>query len=315
MKAYDQTALVTGASSGIGYELAKCFAQDGYNLVLVSRNTDRLNQIADEFRNQYGLGNVTVVGADLSQADAPQNVYDQVTGQGIQVNVLVNDAGVGEHGMFANETDLQKELAMIQLNVTSLVHLTKLFVKDMVAQNEGKILMLASIASVMPHPLMAVYAATKSFIYSFSEALRNELKDTNVTVTALMPGATNTDFFHKAGAEGTRAHKQAQSTDAASVARDGYEALMSGKDKVVSGVMNKAQVAMAHVMPDQMVAASVRKLMERPTNGNGRHEAEQKKQVASTGSLIGALLVLGIAAFAYYNRDRLTEYKLSDLKW
>jgi hypothetical protein len=314
MKAYDQTALITGASSGIGYELAKCFAKDGYDLVLVSRNTDRLNQIADEFRQQYGLGKVTVIGADLSKPEAPQHVYDDVMSQGIRVNVLVNDAGVGEHGMFANETDLQKELAMIQVNVTSLVHLTKLFVKDMVANNEGKILMLASIASVMPHPLMAVYAATKSFIYSFSEALRNELKDTNITVTALMPGATNTDFFNKAGAEGTRAHKQAQSTDAATVARDGYDALMSGKDKIVSGVMNKAQVAMAHVMPDQMVAANVRKLMERP-NGNGQYETSQKKQTASAGSLIGALLVLGIAAFAYYNRDRLTEYKLSDLKW
>lgn len=311
MKAYDQTALITGASSGIGYELAKCFAKDGYDLVLVSRNTDRLHQIADEFRQQYGLGRVTVVGADLSQPDAPQQVYDEVKGQGIQVSVLVNNAGVGEHGMFAQETDLQRELAMIQLNISSLVHLTKLFVKDMVDRNEGKILMLASIASVMPHPLMAVYAATKSFIYSFSEALRNELKDTNVTVTALMPGATNTDFFNKAGAEGTRAHKQAQSTDAATVARDGYDALMSGKDKIISGAMNKAQVAMAHVMPDQMVAASVRKLMERP---NGQHETEQKKQVASTGSLLGALLVLGIAAFAYYNRDRLTEYKFSDLK-
>lgn len=315
MKSYDQTALVTGASSGIGYELAKCFAQDGYNLVLVSRNTDRLNEIAAEFRNQYGLGKVTVVGADLAQSDAPQQVYDQVSGQGIQVNVLVNNAGVGEHGMFASETDLQKELAMIQTNATSLVHLTKLFLKDMTARNEGKILMLASIASIMPNPLMAVYGATKSFIYSFSEALRNELSNTNITVTALLPGATNTDFFHKAGAEGTRAHQQALSTDAAGVARDGYEALMSGKDKVVSGFKNKAQVAMAHVMPDPMVTASVRKIMERPTNGNGQHEATEKKQTASTGSLIGALLVLGIAAFAYYNRDRLSEYKLSDLKW
>lgn len=315
MKAYDQTALITGASSGIGYELAKCFAKDGYDLVLVSRNTDRLHQIADEFRQQYGLGKVTVIGADLSNPEAPQQVYDQVAGQGIEVSVLVNNAGVGEHGMFAHETDLQKELAMIQTNATSLVHLTKLFLKDMTRRNEGKILMLASVVSVLPNPLMAVYGATKSFIYSFSEALRNELKDSNITVTALMPGATNTDFFHKAGAEGTRAHQQAQQTDAADVARDGYEALMSGKDKVVSGFKNKAQVAMAHVLPDPVVTANVRKLMERPTNGNGQHETEQKKQVASTGSLIGALLVLGIAAFAYYNRDRLTEYKLSDIKW
>ena len=234
MKTNGQTALITGASSGIGYELTKLFAQDGYNLVLVSRNTDRLNEIATEFQRQYGLEKVTVVGADLAQPETPQRVYDEVQGQGITVNVLVNDAGFGEYGLFATETDLQKELAMIQTNVTALVHLTKLFLKDMTTRNEGKVLMLASVVSVLPNPLMAVYGATKAFILSFSEALRNELNNTKITVTALLPGATNTDFFNRAGSVGTRAHEQAMKTDAAGVARDGYEALMSGKDKVVS---------------------------------------------------------------------------------
>ncbi|MCY7350390.1 MAG: SDR family oxidoreductase [Cytophagaceae bacterium] len=313
MKINGQTALITGASSGIGYELARCFAQDGYNLVLVSRNTDRLNEIANEFTQQYGLGKVTVVGADLAQPDAPQRVYNEMNNQGIRVNVLVNDAGFGEYGMFATETDLQKELSMIQTNVTALVHLTKLFLRDMTTRNEGKILMLASVASVLPNPLMAVYGATKAFILSFSEALRNELKDTDITVTALMPGATNTDFFNRAGADGTVAHKQAMKTDAADVARDGYEALMSGKDKVVSGMMNKAQVAMSRVMPDPFITANVRKQMARPSNGNGQHEKEGKKQMATTGSLVGAVLILGIVALAYYNKARYTDFKLSDL--
>ncbi|MBC7890673.1 MAG: SDR family oxidoreductase [Sphingobacteriaceae bacterium] len=307
-----QTALVTGASSGIGYELAKLFAQDGYNLVLVSRNTDRLHEIATEFKTQFGLSEITVVGKDLSQPDAPQQVYDEVKGQGIAVNVLVNNAGAGEHGMFATETDLGKELSIIQLNATSLVHLTKLFLKDMTERNEGKILMLASVASVLPNPLMAVYGATKAFILNFSEALRNELKDTAITVTALMPGATNTDFFHKAGAEGTVAHQQALKTDAAGVAKDGYEALMKGKDKVVSGMMNKAQVAMSHVMPDSLVTANVRKMMERPSNGNGHHESMTKKQV-TTGSLVASLLVLGLVGWVYYNRVRAGETDLRNL--
>ncbi len=312
METNQQTALITGASSGIGYELAKCFAQDGYNLVLVSRNTDRLQQIADEFRQEYQLKKVTVIGSDFAQTDAPQQVYDQIKSQGIDVNVLVNDAGMGEYGMFATETDLQKELSIIQINATALVHLTKLFLKDMVARNEGKILMLASVVSVLPNPMMAVYGATKAFILSFGEALRNELKDTNVTVTSLLPGATNTDFFAKAGAEGTVAHQQALKTDAADVARDGYEALLKGKDKVVSGFMNKAQVAMSRVMPDALVTASVRKQMERSTNGDGDEEGSRKKQVV-TGSLVGAVLVLGLVAWAYYNRARYSDFKLSDL--
>lgn len=313
MKTNQQTALITGASSGIGYELAKCFAQDGYNLVLVSRNTDRLQQIADEFRREYHLENVTVIGSDFVQTDAPQQVYDQVKSQGIEVNVLVNDAGMGEYGLFATETDLQKELSIIQINATALVHLTKLFLKDMVARNEGKILMLASVASVLPNPMMAVYGATKAFILSFSEALRNELKDTEITVTSLMPGATNTDFFAKAGAEGTVAHQQALKTAASGVAHDGYEALLKGKDKVVSGFMNKAQVAMSRVMPDPLVTATVRKQMERSSNGNDQHGESSKKQVV-TGSLVGAVLILGLAAWAYYNRARYSDFKLPDLK-
>ncbi|WP_128547834.1 SDR family NAD(P)-dependent oxidoreductase [Larkinella soli] len=285
-----KTALVTGATSGIGRELANLFAKDGYNLILVARSSESLTQIAHEYEEQFGI-KATPIARDLMDPKSPEEIYDEVKRSGMEVNVLVNNAGMGEYGMFASETDIHKELGIIQLNVSALVHLSKLFLKDMVQRNEGKILMLGSIASVMPHPLMAVYGATKSFILSFTEALRNELKDTNITVTALMPGATNTDFFHKAGAEGTRAHKLAQETgDPAKVAKDGYDALMKGKDKVVSGMMNKAQVAMSHVLPDQAVSGNMRKLLERP------NEAEQEKQ--DQALLITAVAVGVVAATA-----------------
>lgn len=271
-----KTALVTGATSGIGRELANLFAKDGYNLVLVARNSDNLNQIAEEYEQQFGI-KATPIAKDLVDPKTPAAIYDETKRRGIRIDVLVNNAGMGEYGHFANETDLQKELSIIQINATALVHLTKLYLKDMVQQNEGKILMLASMVSVLPNPLMAVYGATKSFILSFTEALQNELKDTNVTITALLPGATNTGFFSKAGAEGTRSHQQAQHTDPTKVAKDGYDALMKGKDKVVSGLMNKAQVAVSHVLPDELVAGTVRKQMERPAESSSEHDDQEHK--------------------------------------
>ncbi|WP_460636040.1 SDR family NAD(P)-dependent oxidoreductase [Larkinella harenae] len=270
----EKTALVTGATSGIGRELANLFAKDGYNLVLVARNSDSLAQIAEEYEQQFGI-KATAIAKDLIDPKAPTEIYDETRRQGIRVDVLVNNAGMGEYGLFANESDLQKELTIIQVNATALVHLTKLFLKDMVERNEGKILMLASIASVMPNPLMAVYGATKAFILSFTEAVQNELKNTNVTVTALLPGATKTDFFTKAGAEGTRAHQMAQQTDPAKVARDGYDALMRGKEKVVSGFMNKAQVAVSNLVPDDFLAGTMRKQMERPASPNSEQESPE----------------------------------------
>lgn len=257
-----KTALITGASSGIGRELATLFAKDGYNLVLVARSGDQLNSLADTFKQQFGTSVITVIEKDLSNPDAPREIYDEVTQRNITVNTLVNNAGFGEYGLFATETDLQKELNVIQVNLTALVHLTKLFSKDMVARNEGKILMLGSIASVMPNPMMAVYGATKAFIYSFTEALRNELKDTDITLTVLMPPATNTDFFNKAGAMNTVAQQEAYKTDPAEVAKAGYDALMKGKDKVVAGFQTKLQAAASRVLPDSVVTGNVRALMK-----------------------------------------------------
>jgi uncharacterized protein len=254
------TALITGASSGIGYQLAKLFAHDGYNLVLVSRNETRLNEVAAELLQQYGQVHVTVIAKDLSKDGSAQEVYQETQAQGIHVDVLVNDAGFGEHGLFA-ETDLDKELAMIHLNVLSLTHLTKLYLRDMLAKKQGRILQLASVASYQPTPLLAVYAATKAYVLSFSEALVNELKDTGVSVTALIPGATDTNFFIAAGAENSNAAHGSLS-DPAEVAKAGYQALMRGEDKVVVGLKNQVMTAASNVLPDQANAAMARKQME-----------------------------------------------------
>ncbi len=188
-------------------------------------------------------------------------MYNEVYAKGIQVDILVNDAGQGVYGKFT-ETDLQSELDIIQLNVASLVVLTKLFLKDMVARNNGKILQLASMVSKISSPLMAVYAGTKAFVYNFTQSIINELKDTEVTITALQPGATDTDFFNKAGAQHSKIVQEGDLADPADVARDGYEALMSGESKIVSGMKNKIMATMANVTSDEMLAEQMHKQNE-----------------------------------------------------
>ncbi len=245
-------ALITGATSGIGYELAKIFVREQYNLVIVSRDQQALEAKAQEFRKQ-GV-EVVSLAKDLFDREQAFSVYDEVRNQGIQIDVLVNDAGQGLYGKF-QDTDIQRELDIIELNISSLVILTKCFLKDMVQRNEGRILNLASIASKLPGPWQSVYHGTKAFVLSFSEAIREELRETNITVTALMPGATDTDFFNKADMESSKIVQDESSlADPAKVAQDGYDALMSGDDKVVSGFKNKMQVGMSNVMPDSTVA-------------------------------------------------------------
>ncbi|TAE29663.1 MAG: SDR family oxidoreductase [Cytophagales bacterium] len=295
-----KTALITGASSGIGKELATLFAKDGFNLVLVALDDDKLQSVGEGFRDQYSGRKITVIGKDLATVNAPQEIYDEVKQQGITVDVLVNNAGFGEYGMFATETDINKERDVIQVNITALVYLTKLFSKDMVQRNEGKILMLGSVASVMPNPMMAVYGATKSFIYSFSEALRNELKDTNVTVTVLMPGATDTDFFNRAGAMNTKAQEEARKTDPATVAKDGYDALMAGKDKVVSGLMNKVSVAASYLLPDGAVAANTRRMMQDKNYATDREEEDNLTNTLLIGVGVAAIALAGLYLFRSY---------------
>jgi uncharacterized protein len=254
-------ALITGASSGIGYELARLFAADGFDLILVSRQQDELNRIADEFSQQFGV-TVEVISKDLFGETAATELYQEVKSRGLNVEVLVNDAGQGVYGKFV-DTDLDAQMRIIHLNIVSLTSLTYHFLKDMVARNSGKILQLGSVVSEIPAPLQSVYGGTKAYVLAFSEAIRNELKDTDVTVTVLQPGATDTDFFNKAGAQNSKmVEDKSKLSDPAKVAKDGYEALMSGDDKIVSGLKNKAQIAAANVIPDPMLAANMRKQSE-----------------------------------------------------
>jgi len=250
-------ALITGASEGIGYELAKLFASDGYNLVIVARNNDELENRAAEF-SQQGV-EVIVIAKDLFKREEAFALCEEIQSRNIQIDVLVNNAGQGVYGLF-KDTELERELDIIDLNIASTVILTKHFAKQMIACNYGKILNLASIASKTPGPWQSVYHATKAFVYSFSEAIRHELKEYNITVTALLPGATDTDFFNKADMqESAMVQDKSSLSDPADVAKDGYEALMSGEDKVISGFKNKAKIGMSNILPDTAVAAMMDK--------------------------------------------------------
>ncbi|GGF26808.1 SDR family NAD(P)-dependent oxidoreductase [Hymenobacter cavernae] len=250
-------ALITGATSGIGLELAKLFAQDHYNLVIVARSEEELASTASQLSQQYGV-QVETIAKDLFQREAPFEVYEEVKAKGIQIAALVNDAGQGQYGKFT-ETDIYRELDIIQLNIAAYVVLTKLYLKEMVARNEGKILQVSSIGGELPGPLQSVYHGTKAFITSFTEAIRAENKDSNVAITALLPGVTDTDFFDKADMEDSKLVQEGSKADPAKVAKDGYEALLANKDKIISGFKNKAQVAMSNLMPDDMVAANMLK--------------------------------------------------------
>lgn len=247
-------ALITGATSGIGRELAKLFAQDNYNLVLVARSQDELARTAGELQ-QHGI-EVKTIAKDLFQRQAPFEVYDEIKSQGIQIEVLVNDAGQGQYGEFV-DTDINRELDIIQLNVGAYVTFTKLYLKEMVARNDGKILQVASIASELPGPLQSIYHATKAFVLSFTEAIQEETKETNVTITALQPGLTDTDFFRKADMLQAKNVAEGNPASPADVAKDGYDALMSGEKRIISGFMNKVQVTMSNIIPDELVAAKV----------------------------------------------------------
>jgi|SRR5688572_8577920 len=245
-------ALVTGGTSGIGYELAKLLAQHGYNLVLVARDYSMLDRVATEFKRTYGVRTITIQ-ADLFDTENAFNVYDQVTSWNIQIEILINDAGQGYYGAFIH-TDIRRELDIIQLNISSLVVLTKLFLRDMVSRGHGKIMNLSSIASKVPGPWHSVYHGTKAFVQSFTEAIRSENKESGVTITALLPGATATDFFNKANMTESRIVQEGELDDAAVVAKDGYEALMRGEDMIISGFKNKLQVALTNFTPDDKAA-------------------------------------------------------------
>jgi hypothetical protein len=255
----NQYVLITGATQGIGYELAKLFAKDSYNLVIVARHQQELDQKAAELR-QHGI-EVVPIAKDLFNRSEAMELFEELIRRGIQIDILVNNAGQGVYGLF-KDNELERELEIIDLNIAATVILTKHIVRQMIERNSGKILNLASIASKTPGPWQAVYHGTKAFMLSFSESLRSELKDTEITVTALLPGATDTDFFNKADMNDSKIVQEQDLSDPADVAKDGYEALMSGKDKIVSGMKNKIMVGMSNIMPDTMVAEQMKKMQE-----------------------------------------------------
>ena len=264
MKSPRPLAVVTGASSGIGLELAKEFAQNGFDLLLCAEDED----LAAAAREVEAFGtDVDTFRTDLATYDGVEALYAYIRDGGQPVDALALNAGVGVNGAFV-ETSLEDELRLIQLNVASTVHLAKRVLPDMVARGQGRVLVTASIAAQMPGTFMAVYNASKAFDLMFAEAVRNELKDTGVTVTALMPGATDTDFFRHADMEDTKVGA-GEKADPAEVARQGFEALMAGDDHVVGGgLKTKLQSAVANVLPETVKAEQHRKMAE-PGSADG----------------------------------------------
>jgi uncharacterized protein len=252
-------AVITGASSGIGFELAKVFAEEGYDL-LISAEDEELAAASRELSQL--TGSVESRRLDLSKPDGVEGLYDYIAAAARPVRVLALNAGRGAGGAFATETKLEDELEIVDLNVRSTVHLCKLVLADMVARDEGRILFTSSVASTMPGAFQAVYNASKSFVQSFALALRNELKDTGVVVTSLMPGPTDTEFFEVAEMEDTKVGA-GEKDDPAEVARQGFDALMAGEERVVGGSFkNKLQVAASKVLPDSAKAEMHRKMAE-----------------------------------------------------
>ena len=251
-------AIVTGASSGIGRELASIFAAEGFDLVIAAED-DRL---AETTALIEALGvEAHPVQVDLTTSAGVEELARRIQALARPIDALALNAGVGVGGEFVR-TDLQADLDLIALNVTSVVHLAKLLLPAMVERKAGRVLFTASVASTMPGPYYATYAASKSFVLSFAEAIRHELLDSGVTVTALMPGPTDTDFFRRAGMLDTPAG-QGPKDDPADVARDGFEAMMAGDDHVVAGSRrNAVQVAAGKVLPDRAKAAIHAKLTE-----------------------------------------------------
>jgi short-subunit dehydrogenase len=254
------TVLITGASGGIGYELAKLFARDHHNLVLVARSTDKLAQVATELQT-HGV-TVKTIALDLAAPPASKFLFDQLQREGVSVDILVNNAGFGSFGEFAH---MPKEeiLGQISLNITALTELTRVFLPPMVERRGGRIMNVASTAGFQPGPLMAVYYATKAYVISFSEAIANELHDSGVTVTCFCPGATHTGFAKRAGTEKSRLFKQLGAMSAEKVALDGYRAVMEGRSLAISGVHNWMVAQSTRFAPRKIVTAISRWVAER----------------------------------------------------
>lgn len=254
------TFLITGASSGIGEELARLAAANRHDLVLVARSAGKLNALAEALEAQFGI-RVTVLPEDLADPNAVDAIVDALAAREIDVDILINNAGFGTYGKFV-ETSLVEERELIAVNVTAPTLLTKRLLPRMVARGRGRILNVASTAAFQPGPLMAVYYASKAYILWFSEALANELEGTGVTVTCLCPGPTRTEFQARAKMEASGLLKVARVMDAASVARAGYEGMMAGRTIVIPGLLNKLVVQSLRLTPRRLVTRIVRLIQE-----------------------------------------------------
>ena len=252
------TALITGASGGIGYELAKLFARDRHDLVLVARSGDRLSQIANELQ-AHGVA-VKTFSLDLAAAPSPKFLYDQLHREGVAVDILVNNAGFGTFGEFAKMPE-EQIFGQLQLNIVALTELTRLFLPRMITRGSGRIMNVASTAGFQPGPLMAVYYATKAYVISFSEAIANEVRDSGVTVTCFCPGATHTGFAKRAGNDKSRLF-QAGAMNAEKVALDGYRAVMEGRTLAISGAHNWLVAESTRFAPRRLVTAVSRWVSE-----------------------------------------------------
>ncbi len=240
----DGTALITGASRGIGYELARLFAASGYDLVLVARSEDDLEAAAEEFEDEHDI-EATVIAMDLARLEAPRELYEKTTERDIQIDALVNNAGFASYGEFT-ETNLEKELDEIQLNVSTVTHLTKLYLRDMDERGHGKVLNVASTAAFQPIPVMSVYAGSKAYVLSFTEAIAEETDD-DIAVTALCPGPVDTEFDPREDA--TESPLPDVEKDPQRVAREGFEGLMNDETVVIPGIDMKALTLVERLAP------------------------------------------------------------------
>ena len=256
-------ALVTGASAGIGRDLAEVCARDGHDLVLVARRADALLELAKSLEAAYGVS-ARVFVADLTQPEAPARIVEDLERSKTAVDVLINNAGSGQYGLFQH-TAVAEELDTIQINVAALTHLTKLLLPGMLARHRGRILNVASTAAFQPGPLMAVYYASKAYVLHFSEALANELHGTGVTVTALCPGPTRTGFQARAGMNNMLLTSGSMMMESAAVARAGYEGMRRGRRVVIPGLLNKLLTLSVRISPRRLTAAIVRRIQEKRT--------------------------------------------------
>ncbi|MDZ8104046.1 MAG: SDR family oxidoreductase [Nostoc sp. DedQUE12a] len=261
---HQKTALITGAASGIGYQFTQIFARNNYNLVLVDKNEQKLSEIADALPQKFNIF-VKTFAKDLSIPTSPEEIFTELQQASIKIDVLINNAGFGTYGTFS-ETDLTTELKMLQVNMVSLTHLTKLFLKDMIEQDYGKILNVASAAAFQPGPLMAVYFATKAYVLSFSEAIANELEGTGVSVTVLCPGPTASEFQQTAAMEDSKIASVNRMMKTETVASIGYRGLMTNKTVVIPGMRNKILTQSVRFTPRNLVTKVVRSMHELKNN-------------------------------------------------